>query len=317
MSYFAWLKLFKRESLIGLDVSTDGIRLLALQRTAAGFHIEKIIQQELCAGAIRNEIIIDWHSVRDQLVDIIMQAKLVGRDVALALPNTMIMRKKIELPCDFKQDELANEIKLRLIEYFPGLLPKEVQFDFIIESTKNEMYQILLLIVRKAQIQLYLDAVMQAHLKIIILDIDVYARARAGSWCLLQQAVMQEEAAVLVDLHSSLSTFMVFHHYNLIFHQSWHPPESGAQVLEDIKKYWSLAQTAFPKLNLRLVGFSGSIAGLKNLADDLKEIFSVPVCCISPLQGMTKTTVIKQEEIDQLSLHFLLCCGLAMRVSFK
>jgi type IV pilus assembly protein PilM len=308
-----WSKLWRKSMLLAIDISIDGIYLLSLQAQQQSWLINRCIKQPLHDGIIEQSTIVDWSKLQAQLTNLITQAKLHNYPVALALPNNIIMRKNIQLPAYLHNDELYENIKLDLLEYFPEIDTDNVYFDFVIETTTNSMHEILLVAIAQHKCQQLCSTIANAGLQLKILDIDIYAYTRASTWY-LRQTNSKAKAGAIIVIHDTTANFIILQPDTgkCLFAYSW-SLVSPNNLLTDTQQAWRLAQTALPTVRLEFIGITANWQNLAQLANELQLAFAVPTKIITILTNLRHTDQVSTNWLTECSSQILLCFGLAIR----
>jgi type IV pilus assembly protein PilM len=312
---FKWARYFKRQPLLGLDIGSDAIRLLALRKTAVGFVIEKIGSQPLAPGVVADGSIVRWETVKTQLQAMSAAATLSGYAVALALPRAAVIHQQIQLPAYVNETDLKSELQRRFLEYVPSIPEKELYFDYLLTDTRDEMHEILLIATHKTQLQPYWEVVKAAGLELKIVDVDLYARMRAGAYYLAQDEKKESATVALLDLQEFYSTLIIFQRGIAVFHQIWQLSGLDRRFFQELEKAWQLYAATFPELRIQRLMAVGAVSEGAALLQQIEENFSVETQQINPLQGLSAAPSLAVNSLEQDASRFLLCCGLALRVA--
>lgn len=300
---------FVQPDLAGMELHGNSVKILALQVKNENFIIKKLIIKKL-HHTFNHSISTLTPDLCLELAQLVAQEQLSCYHIALSVPDNLIMKKTIYLPSYLHPNSLYEEILTRLIEYFPGVNHDELQFDFVIGANNAEGYTIELYALYYAQVKNLLNLLAQANLTVVILDSDLYARARAAIWYL--QHHHNQHSVIIIDITNNTINFMVVQHKQCIFNHTWHTDTEPDFNLA-VKQAWLLAQDKAP-LTLNLIGLSGDKANLDFLAQQLAGEFIVPVEIIAPISIMLPAKHIAQDLLHQYAPQLLLCTGLAMRL---
>lgn len=195
---FKW-NVFSKPDGLGLDIKTHKIRLLQLQH------------RRFCINTLRDEVLIPSLPITTCLSEWVSQLKIAGKKVAIALPQSSLMTRRIRLQAMLPERQYYQEIAAQLDQYFPEAAD-ELCFDFI----KCTGPSVRVMAVRKTLLQQYVSQVERAGLIVSAVDIDCYALIRALDFFMRP---IQIEA--ILDLSSDPSRFMVLKQQEIIFQQEW------------------------------------------------------------------------------------------------
>lgn len=264
---------------LGLDICSTEIRLLALQRKKQQICIEKIDAMALPFGAVVEGKIQQAEVVTTHLKMIVQKAEVQHEKVAIALPIQSVISKKITL------DENINHIN----DYFPGI-SDVLAYDYI--KVDKEM---LLIATRHDELMRYVSMVESAGLQVSIVDVDLYALARAAHFAISPK--VRSYPIFLLELNYLGSQLMLLNQNDILYQQSIHGnwDQVGAQLKTVLKVYFSNEKYLKPK-KVYLVGDMLNVTELVEYIHD--ELFM-------------ETEWINL--FDAMPNNFLVCCGLALR----
>jgi type IV pilus assembly protein PilM len=176
-----WLSA-KSLPILGLDISTTAVKLVELSDAGKGLlRIERYIIQPLPKDAVSDGNIANM----DQVAETVRTAwKNLGtrvKNVALALPSSAVITKKILAPASLKGVDLENQIETEANQVIPFSLD-EVNLDFQVlgpSPSSQDDVQVLLAAARKEKVEDRVAAVEAAGLKALIMDVESFATQTA------------------------------------------------------------------------------------------------------------------------------------------
>lgn len=296
---------FKKLPCLGLDISADGLRLLELRKRAEVFYLEKILYQPLATQLVEKKEN-RWQEIQVELNKLVIQQKLKHYPVALALPEASFLYKKIQLPAYIPPEKWLEDIKQRLIEFFPGIQQKELLFDFVWEHTRNQMHEFLLIVLRKTVLQPYLNLAKAAQLTVKIVDIDLYARARAALACFARHPIPQILPA-MVHWEPPVCTLWIFQQQRLVFHLSWQTQQVDESFFKQLREALQAGATQVAVERIELLGLLAADQERLAIATAIENNLAIKTVSLSlfsdaPWSAHTPS-----------SASFLQAYGLAMR----
>ncbi len=305
-----------KKSLVCLDFGFNEIRLLQLKKKAGGFHIEKMLAQPLPGQSGTS---VCWQENTETLHALVKQENLRGHPAAFALPASAAMKKQIEMP-SLPADTLESELRQNFSRYFPDLAEKEVYFDFVAKPLNEEQLSILLVAARKGPLEQVMQLAEQSGLKARMADLDLYALARGASFYFYPELARKKQLAAVFNLGWPIFSLIVFTSEDLVFHYQWccdrevfeKPLHFVDSLVLKLQTAWQLCLATHPKLKIDLLGLSGELKYLKELASVFQKRLSREIKMIDPFFAMTHSAQLGREDIAQLAPSFLLCCGLAL-----
>ena len=178
--------LFSRQSapLLGLDISSSSVKLVELAHNkAGGLVLERCAIEPLERGWITDGTIEKFDEVADALRRIVKKSGARTKNVALALPPSAVITKKITLPDGMTDQELEVQVESEANQYIPFSLD-EVSLDFcVVGPSKNAPGDVEVLIAasRREKVQDMQGLAEAAGLKAVIVDIESHASRLAAN----------------------------------------------------------------------------------------------------------------------------------------
>lgn len=165
-------------SLLGLDVSSSSVKLVELSRNKAGVVVlERCAIELLEAGWITDGNVEKFDEVAEAVRRVVKKSGARTKNVAMALPASAVITKKIVLPGGLSDAELEIQVESEANQYIPFSLD-EVSLDFcVVGPNVNSPGDVDVLIAasRKEKVQDRQGLAEAAGLKPVILDVESYA----------------------------------------------------------------------------------------------------------------------------------------------
>ncbi|MCB1989627.1 MAG: pilus assembly protein PilM, partial [Burkholderiaceae bacterium] len=258
--------LFSRQSapLLGIDISSSSVKLVELGRDkAGGLVLERCAIEPLERGWITDGNIEKFDEVAEALRRVVKKSGTRTKNVALALPPSAVITKKITLPAGMTDQELEVQVESEANQYIPFSLD-EVSLDFcVMGPSKNSPGDVEVLIAasRREKVQDRQGLAEAAGLKAAIIDIESHASRLAASR--LMEAFPNKGVDTMVALFEvgALTTSM-----QVI---------RNDEVLYDRDQAFGGAQLS--QLIVRQYGFSAEEAESKKRNGDLPDDYSTAV----------------------------------------
>ena len=132
--------LFSRQQapLLGVDISSSSVKLVELGRDKSGaLVLECCAIEQLERGWITDGNIEKFDEVAEALRRVVKKSGTRTRNVALALPPSAVITKRISLPGGMTEQELEVQVESEANQYIPFSLD-EVSLDFcVVGPSKN------------------------------------------------------------------------------------------------------------------------------------------------------------------------------------
>lgn len=164
--------------MLGLDISSSSVKLVELGRDKAGnFVLERCAIVPLERGWITDGNIEKFDEVADAIRRVVKKSGTKTKNVAMALPPSAVITKKIMLPGGLSDRELELQVEAEANQYIPFPLD-EVSLDFCIvgpSAASSGDVEVLIAASRKEKVQDIQGLAEAAGLKPVIVDVESYA----------------------------------------------------------------------------------------------------------------------------------------------
>ncbi len=168
----------KGRSLIGLDISSSSIKMVELSNDGKkGYRVERYTIEVLPRDAVADGNIVNLEATADAVRRTWKKLGTSTRSVAIALPSSHVITKKIIVPAGQREDELEVLVESEANQYIPFAL-EEVNLDFQILGTaasSPDEIEVLIAASRKEKVEDRVAAVESAGLKAAVMDVESYA----------------------------------------------------------------------------------------------------------------------------------------------
>jgi len=183
---FSFGSLFSRQpaAMLGLDISSSSVKLVELGRDKSGqLVLENCAIVPLERGWITDGNIEKFDEVADAVRRVVKKSGTRTKNVAMALPPSAVITKKIVLPGGLSERELEQQVETEANQYIPFPLD-EVSLDFcIVGPTPNGTGDVEVLIAasRREKVQDIQGLAEAAGLRPVVVDVESYASRLAAS----------------------------------------------------------------------------------------------------------------------------------------
>lgn len=172
--------LFSRQPapMLGLDISASSVKVVELGHDKAGnLVLEHCAIVPLERGWITDGNLEKFDEVAEAVRQVVKKSGTKTRNVAMALPPSAVITKKITLPGGMSDQELEMQVEAEANQYIPFPLD-EVSLDFCIvgpSAASTGDIDVLIAASRKEKVQDIQGLAEAAGLKPVIVDIESYA----------------------------------------------------------------------------------------------------------------------------------------------
>lgn len=252
------------ESMLGLDISSSSVKLVELSRNKAGQYVLDCCAIEpLERGWVSDGNIDKFDEVADAVRRVVKKSGTRTKNVAMALPPSAVITKKIILPGGLSETELEMQVEAEANQYIPFPLD-EVSLDFCVigpSSTSAGDVDVLIAASRREKVQDIQGLAESAGLKPVIVDVESFA-ARLAVKRLIENFPEQGKGAIvaLFEVGALTTSMQVMRDDEVLYERD--QAFGGAQLTQQI---------------VRQYGFSLEEAESKKRSGDLPEDYESSV----------------------------------------
>ena len=254
----------KHPPMIGLDISSSSVKLVELSQSKTGeFVLERFASEPFEKGWIADGQIEKFDEVAEAVRRVVARSGSRTRDVALAMPQSAVITKKIMLPAGLRDEEMELQVEVEANQYIPFSLD-EVSLDFCVigpSPTSVGDVEVLIAASRKDRVQDRQGLAEAAGLKPVVLDIESHASRMAMGRLIASLPNEGKDALVaLFEIGADTTSLKVLRDEEMLYDRD--QAFGGSQLTQLISRQY---------------GFSFEEAETKKLANDLPEDYEVAV----------------------------------------
>lgn len=229
--------------LVGLDISTSGVRLVELADAGKGvLRLERYAAEPLPRGAVVDGNIENIESVSDAVLRVWKKSGTKVRHVALGMPPAAVITKKIILPAGLPEDQLEVQVESEASQYIPFALD-EVSLDFdVIGPAANsvEDMEVMLAAARREKVEDRVAIAEAAGLTATVMDIESYA-ARAAMVRATEgmPGSGADQIVALFQIGAQSTHISVLQNGDTVYERE--QPFGGTQLTQDIVRAYGLS----------------------------------------------------------------------------
>jgi type IV pilus assembly protein PilM len=343
----------KADTLLGIDISSTSVKLLALSRQGARYRVEAYAVEPLPANAVIEKNIAELDAVGQALSRVLIKARTRLRNVAVAVAGSAVITKTIEMDAGLCDDDMENQLKIEADQYIPYPLD-EVAIDFEVQgaSARNpERVDVLLAACRKENVEVREAALALAGLTARVVDVEAHALERSFGLLANQSVLPKDRLVAVVDIGATMTTLSVLHHGRIIYTRE--QLFGGRQLTEDIQRRYgltleqaglakrqgglpddyvsavlqpfreALVQQVSRSLQFFFAGgqhdaidhilLVGGTASIYGLERLIEERLGTPTQVANPFAGMTLSAKVNAAALASDAPAMMIACGLALR----
>jgi type IV pilus assembly protein PilM len=258
--------LFSREPapLLGIDVSSSSVKLVELGRNSSGdLVLQRCAIEPLERGWITDGNIEKFDEVAEAVRRVVRKSGSKTKNVALALPTSAVITKKIILPGGLSDKELEAQVESEANQYIPFSLD-EVSLDFcVVGPSANSVGDVEVLIAasRKEKVSDRQGLAEAAGLKPVVMDVESYA-SRMAAGRVIETLPNQgiDSLVALFEVGALTTSLQVMRNDEVLYERD--QAFGGAQLTQ---------------LIVRQYGFSADEAEAKKRSGDLPDDYKTAV----------------------------------------
>ncbi len=168
----------KARSLIGIDISSSSVKMVELANDGkSGYRVERYTIEVLPRDAVADGNIVNLEAAAEAVRRAWKKMATSTRQVAIALPASHVITKKIIVAAGQREEELEVQVESEANQYIPFAL-EEVNLDFQVvgpaPSSPDEI-EVLIAASRKEKVEDRVAVVESAGLKPVVVDVESYA----------------------------------------------------------------------------------------------------------------------------------------------
>ncbi|HMN20340.1 MAG TPA: pilus assembly protein PilM [Ottowia sp.] len=255
--------LFDRQPapMVGLDVSPSSVKLVELTKDRSGaLTLERCAIEPIERGWITDGNIENFDEIVEAARRLIKRSGTKAREVAMALPTSVVISKKIILPGGLSEREMEVQVESEANQYIPFSLD-EVSLDFCIigpSSSSVGDVEVMLAASRKEKVEDRQGLAEAIGLAPVIMDVESYASRLAASRVIERMPGSAMDAVIaLFEIGGVSSTLQVLRGEELLYERE--QGFGGAQLTQML---------------VRQYGFTLEEAEAKKRAGELPEDYA-------------------------------------------
>lgn len=232
----------KARPLLGMDISSSAVKLVELTANGKeGYRVERYTIEVLPKDAVSDGNIANL----DGVVDAVKRAwKRLGtstRNVAMALPGSAVITKKIIVPSGLREDQLEVQVESEANQYIPFAID-EVNLDFQVlgpAPSVPEELEILIAASKKERVEDRVAVAESAGLSAVVVDVEPLAALAAYE--LIERQLPEggkNQTVALIDAGSNVMSLTVMRNGQQVYARE--QAFGGAQLTQDIARHYGM-----------------------------------------------------------------------------
>jgi len=338
---------------MGLDIGSSSIRLLQLSRHGSSYRIENFAIEPLPSGVIVEKSVQDIEAISDAIRAAVRNSGSNSKYCAVAVSGSAVFTKTISLPANLADADIESQVQIEANQYIPYPLDEiSLDFEVLGPSARNaDMVDILLAASKNENVESRQDALEALGLRARVVDVESFAIANAFELIREREGIRSSETVGIFDVGSDLSSLLVLRNGRVVYTRDH--PFGGNQLTEEIMRRYDMTaeQAAFftrdepgpenfeeevlePFMlnvvhqisralqfyssssefsNIRTIYLSGSMAGIKGLADIVEQELGIKTTVADPVTGLELAPSVAVQALKRNAPNLMVAMGLALR----
>jgi type IV pilus assembly protein PilM len=233
----------KARPLLGLDISSSAVKLVELTANGRdGYRVERYAIEVLPKDAVSDGNIANL----DAVVEAVKRAwKRLGtstRNVAMALPASAVITKKIIVPAGLREEDLEIQVETEANQYIPFSID-DVNLDYQVmgpaPSVPDEV-EVLIAASKKERVEDRVAVAEAAGLKAVVVDVESFATLAAFE--LVERQLPEggkNQVVALVDIGANVMNLTVMRNGQQVYARE--QAFGGSQLTLDISRHYGMA----------------------------------------------------------------------------
>ncbi len=184
------------ETAVGLSIGSSSIKMVELKKAGKAWKLLHFGIVQLPDDVIVNREIVNPIAVVESLRTLVAQIRLKSKSVCTSLSGTSLIIKRMQLEIPNKKD-IQDQVFWEAEQYIPFDVSEVVMDYQLLARSKDAKTDVLLVAVKKAVLESYMQAIDGAGLKPRIVDVDYFALQNLYE---ANYPVSPSEAVAIVDI---------------------------------------------------------------------------------------------------------------------
>lgn len=233
----------KLRPLIGLDISSSSVKMVEMVDAGGGRpRVERYAIETMPKDAVIDGNIANLEDVTEVVAKCWKRLGTSTRFVAMALPASAVITKKITLPASLRETEMEIQVESEANQYIPFAL-EEVNLDFQVVGpapSSPDDVEVLLAASRKEKVEDRVAVAESAELRPVIMDVESYA-IQAAYELVIKQLPNEgkDQIVMLVDIGASATKFLMMKNDQQLYTRE--QAFGGGMLTQDIMRAYGMS----------------------------------------------------------------------------
>jgi len=231
----------KNKAILGIDISSHSVKILEISGNDEQHIVKAFAKEEFPVDIPEENAFVDSDIIAQSIRKLISQYKISTKTAALAVPDSAVISKTIQMNDGLSDSELEELVILEADKYIPYAID-EINIDFEIQghSAKNSaMLDVLIVASRAENVSKRVEAVTKAGLTAKIVDVESFAVERVVQ--LINKdlpAEGQDKIIAVIDIGAKYTHLFVLEGMKIIFTRE--EVFGGDQIIHGISEHYEV-----------------------------------------------------------------------------
>ena len=212
----------KNKAILGVDISSNSVKLLEVLGNGDTATVKNYAREMLPPEIMDGHNIVDTDAVAACIKKLIQKHKISTKSVSLAVPDSSVISKVIQMNDGLSEGELEELVILEADKYIPYAIDEiNIDFEILGQSAKNTaMLDVLIVASRSENVSKRVEAVNKAGLNTKIVDVESFAVERAVQ--LLREdlpAEGKDKLVAVLDIGFQYTHLFVLENMKVVFNR--------------------------------------------------------------------------------------------------
>lgn len=233
----------KAKPLVGLDISSSAVKMVELSGDEkTGYRVDRYAIESLPKDVVADGNVLNLEVASEAVRRAWKRLSTSTKNVAMALPASAVITKKIIVPAGLREEELEVQVESEANQYIPFAL-EEVNLDFQMigpAPSSPDEWELLIAASRKEKVIDRVAVAEQAGLRPMVMDIESYAALAAFE--LIQHQFPESGAnqiIALIDVGANVMNLTVLKNMQQLY--SREGAFGGSQLTQDIARQYGMS----------------------------------------------------------------------------
>jgi type IV pilus assembly protein PilM len=160
---------------VALDIGSSSIKMVETSIERSGYRVRSLGVLPIAVDAVQNNMVVNTKLVADTIRSLIQENRVKSTQVVSAVPGRAVIMKRIEMPMQ-EEAELEANIEFEANNVIPERMENvNLDYQVVNASAGGSKLDVLLVAVKKEIVNSYTEAIEEAGLKPVIMDVDYFA----------------------------------------------------------------------------------------------------------------------------------------------